>query len=132
MQYFTRSRESFVSTPHRIVPDYTMTPDETTRRSLTESTNGHLLLEQIAAGDTNAFSALYDTFAGATYAICLNTTTNAAAADNAMTKTWIFIWTHAATLNKQAGSTQSIVLTNAQALNSQHRTTPHARRRAPS
>ena len=103
-------------TNRRVAKYWSMLPDQTSRRSGKKQAGGHLLLEQVAAGDVAAFSALYDAFASATYAICLTGSRNEAAADRAMTQTWIFIWTHAAALNTQPGSTRSIVLSSARSL----------------
>ncbi|KFF58251.1 hypothetical protein JF66_19945 [Cryobacterium sp. MLB-32] len=72
----------------------------------------------------SAFGNLYDAFVVETYAICLHNLANPSAADKAMVRTWIFIWSHAAALNDQAGSTQSIVLSTAWAVTSQHHTRP--------
>lgn len=99
-----------------------MSSDRTSRRSTGEITDGHLLLEQVAAGDVHAFSLLYDSFSCATYALCTKNAMNAAAADSAMTETWIFIWANAPALNMRTGSTQSIVLSSAQFFTLQHRT----------
>ena len=101
-----------------------MTTPETTPRSPGESVGSHLLLEQVAAGDALAFGALYDTFVAETYAICLHNCANPSAADTAMVKTWIFVWSHAAALNAQAGSTRHVVLSTAWAITSQRRRGP--------
>ena len=111
-------------THRRIVRNWSLLPAPTRRSSGTKRTDGHLLLEQVAAGDRVAFSALYDAFASATYAICLTHMKDAAAADTAMIQTWIFIWTHATALNTQPGSTRFIVLSSARAVARPRRKTP--------
>ncbi|KGJ72455.1 hypothetical protein GY21_15360 [Cryobacterium roopkundense] len=87
-----------------------MTAAETEPHSAKGGSGQHLVLERVAAGDRVAFGNLYDAFATETYAICLYHSANQTAAEKSMTKAWIFIWSHAAALNNQSGSTQSIVL----------------------
>jgi hypothetical protein len=99
-----------VYTSYSIVRARIVTDAETESPSPESSIGGHLLLERVAAGDALAFGSLYDAFVADTYAICLNKCANPSSADKAMAKTWIFIWSHAAALNEQAGSTKFIVL----------------------
>ncbi|MBB5641102.1 hypothetical protein [Cryobacterium roopkundense] len=101
-----------------------MTAAETQPHAPGDGVGGHLLLERVAAGDALAFGNLYDAVVVETYAICLHNLANPSAADKAMVRTWIFIWSHAAALNDQSGSTQSIVLSTAWAVTSQHHTRP--------
>jgi DNA-directed RNA polymerase specialized sigma24 family protein len=96
-----------------------VTVAETEPRSLENSIGAHLLNERVAAGDALAFGTLYDAFVADTYSICLSKCTNPLSADKAMAKTWIFIWSHAATLSEQAGSTKFIVLSAAWTVTSQ-------------
>ncbi|WP_104195604.1 hypothetical protein [Cryobacterium sp. M15] len=110
MDSITTSGESLVCSYYSIVPARIVTDAETEPRSPESSIGGHLLLERVAAGDALAFGSLYDAFVADTYAICLNKCANPLLADKAMAKTWIFIWSHAAALNEQAGSTKFIVL----------------------
>ncbi|KFF58636.1 hypothetical protein JF66_17085 [Cryobacterium sp. MLB-32] len=86
---------------------------------------GHLLLEQVAAGDEGAFGALYDAFVAETYAICLYNLAKADTVEGSMARTWTFIWSNAASLNDQAGSTKTIVLSTAWAFTSERRRRPH-------
>ncbi|TFD51019.1 hypothetical protein E3T55_08200 [Cryobacterium frigoriphilum] len=101
-----------------------MTAAETAPRSPGDGVGSHLLLERVAAGDARAFGTLYDAFVAETYAICLFNCANPSAADKAMIRTWIFVWSHAAALNEQVGSTQHIVLSTAWAVTSQQRRGP--------
>ncbi|MET3770369.1 hypothetical protein ABIB15_003079 [Marisediminicola sp. UYEF4] len=98
-----------------------MTAAETEPRSPGDGVGNHLLLERVAAGDALAFGALYDAFTAETYAICLWKFATPSSADKAMVKIWIFIWSHAASLNEQTGSTKSVVLSTAWAVTSQRR-----------
>jgi hypothetical protein len=116
---FTTSRESLVYSYYSIVRARIVTDAKTEPRSPESSIGGHLLLERVAAGDALAFGSLYDAFVADTYAICLNKCANPSLADKAMAKTWIFIWSHAAALNEQAGSTKFIVLSTAWTVTSQ-------------
>jgi hypothetical protein len=118
-EVLTTSRESLVYTHYSIVRARIVTGAETEPRSPESSIGGHLLLERVAAGDALAFGSLYDAFVADIYAICLNKCANSSSADKAMAKTWIFIWSHAAALNDQAGSTKFIVLSTAWTVTSQ-------------
>ena len=91
---------------------------------LVDAIGGHLLLERVASGDRQAFATLYDTFVAETYAICLHNLTNTAAADKAMARTWLFIWSNAAALNEKRGSTKTIVLSTAWAVTSERSRSP--------
>ena len=96
-----------------------MTAAETEPRSPKSSIGGHLLSERVPAGDALAFDTLYDAFVADTYATCSYKCVNPLSVDKALAKTWIFIWSHAATLNEQAGSTKSIVLSTTWTFTSQ-------------
>ncbi len=120
----TTSKECRVYTRHSIARDRTITAAETEQRPPGDGVSNHLLLERVAAGDALAFGTLYDVFAAETYAICLYKFAMPSSADKAMVKIWIFIWSHAAALNEQTGSTKSIVLSTAWAVTSQRRRSP--------
>ncbi|TFB55483.1 hypothetical protein E3T34_08495 [Cryobacterium sp. TMT1-62] len=53
---------------------------------------------------------MYDASVTETYAICMYKFAMPSSADTAMVKIWIFLWSHAAALNEQAGTTKFIVL----------------------
>ncbi|KGJ73534.1 hypothetical protein GY21_10865 [Cryobacterium roopkundense] len=101
-----------------------MTATEKEPSSPDDQVGGHLLLEKVAAGDALAFGSLYDAFVAETYAICLRNLANRAAADRGMAAVWTYIWSHAAALNQQPGSTRSIVLSTAWAITSQRSRSP--------
>ncbi|KFF60422.1 hypothetical protein JF66_04585 [Cryobacterium sp. MLB-32] len=92
-----------------------MTTADASNPSPEKAAGGHLLLERVAAGDVEAFGALYDAFVAETYAICLRNMPGQAA-DRAMAALWMFVWANAAALNEQAGTTKSIVLSAAWAI----------------
>lgn len=106
-----------------------MTESDAESSSPEDAAGGHLLLERVAAGDVLAFGLLYDAFVSETYAICLHNLTHRAAAEKAMTRIWLYIWSHAAALNDQAGSTRSIVLSTAWAATSSRRALQRPARR---
>ena len=65
-------------------------------------------LTSVGAGDMDAFSELYDSLAAATYALCALSTTPMQ--DDAMRRTWLYIWVNAASLQLLNMPTRALVL----------------------
>jgi hypothetical protein len=61
------------------------------------------LMRAVAAGDSAAFSRLYDTLSVATYTIFRRHFPNQAEADLAMKAMWISVWENARTLSHEPG-----------------------------
>lgn len=75
-----------------------------------ESTEADLRVafKHVAAGDTQAFSRLYDQLANASYSVC--TEIDAPGRDRIMLATWMFVWVNAASLYAMNKPVEALVL----------------------
>ena len=71
-------------------------------------------MRAVAAGDTAAFSLLYDLLSVATYSVLLKHLPMQADADRAMKAMWLFVWRNAATLSSTSGSVSDQIMAAAQ------------------
>lgn len=67
-------------------------------------------LELVAAGDRDAFAALYDEFSGLVYSIALRMLRSPAAAEDATQDVWVKVWNAAATYDRRRAAVATWIL----------------------